>query len=257
MATEEPEGAELNFFGEGNDPLKTLVDINSSLSELYVSIKDSYQKFEQRHDSRDFLRDPRQTVGKLIVCHKAEAKKAEELAARLNSEVLRIANRAEDVACQESDTICTSLFWQAIENYSRRWVQTLWIIKKIFGAFESKAEQMNMLWKRTEKCTLIEEMAEGSEDGTDLFHQILARRLEKFGIDEVEDVLDEFVDSKEDEAHEAEKKRKESEGLKVLDIAREGFREVFGGLKEELEELKRESWELREELSALKRGEGN
>ncbi|KFY85929.1 hypothetical protein V500_08019 [Pseudogymnoascus sp. VKM F-4518 (FW-2643)] len=256
MEAEQPASAELNYFHKDNIPFKSLDDISRSISELYVSIKDSYPKFDQLHIARNLVRNPHQAVGKLIVRNNADTVKAENLVHCLRSEMERISESAEDIVDGGMVVDFSYNMWEDIERYSTKWAETLRIVERIFGAFRSKAEQMNMLWKRTEKCTLIEEMTEGTEEGTDLFHQILAKRLEKFGIDEVEDVLDEFVASKEDEAHEAERKRKESEGLKALDIAREGFKEVFDGLKEELEELKRESWEVREELSALKRGEG-
>ena len=253
--------AHLGFFHKDNIRYKTLDDITSfisdlyitsSVSDLYLSIRDTRQQFEQRYCLQGLLWDPRQAVGKLIVCNKTEALKAEELIARLHFEMKETYNNIESMAGLEADVVCPSDLWEYMLVYFTKWADALCSIEKIFGILAAKGEQMQMLWERTERLT--EELRE--DEGTELFHQILRERLVKFGIEEVEEILDEFVASKEDEAHEAERKRKESEGLKALDIAREGFKEVFDGLKEELEELKRESWEVREELAALKRGEG-
>ena len=146
-----------------------------------------------------------------------------------------------------------------MKEYSEKWSEVLWIIERIFGVFAAKSDQLREFLNgmETVRSALIEELVDGTQGGTDLFHEILAERLQKFGIEEIEDVLDKFVASKAYEAEEVEKTRKESEGSKVLDIARDEIREVFEALKNELEELKKESEELRDELDVLKRGEGH
>jgi predicted RNase H-like nuclease (RuvC/YqgF family) len=98
----------------------------------------------------------------------------------------------------------------------------------------------------------IDDVAKGTDEGSNMFRQILTLRLKEFGGEEIEDTLDAFVASQEYEAEEADKARKESEGLQILDQARGEFKDVFDGLKKELEELKEESAELREELDELK-----
>ncbi|OBT87187.1 hypothetical protein VE02_04760 [Pseudogymnoascus sp. 03VT05] len=136
-----------------------------------------------------------------------------------------------------------------MERYYRKWAEALWVIEKVLGLSVANGEEIEKYWKRSETYAL----AEGTDDGTDLFYQILANRLEEFGTAEVEEAVDNFLASKEHDAEKAENMREESERSKMLDIARDEIREVFEALKEELEELK-ESEELRDELEVLKKG---
>lgn len=280
MEAEQPAREELNFFHKDDVRFKTLKDISKSISDLYVSIKDNYIEFNRRHDSQDVLRDPRQAVEKLIACNKAEARKAETLVARLHSEMQRIcetesapSEKAPSEGEEEEmkvvgsydmreDVGRYSMEWaemvgsydmrEDMERYSRKWAEALWIVEKIFAIFAAKGEQMQKYWKGVERSAFLEGLVDGTQQGTDLFHEILAERLQKFGIEEVEDVLDQFLASKECEV-EAEKARKDPEGSKVLDIAREEIRKVFDALRKEMEELREESEELKEELEWLKR----
>ncbi|OBT45519.1 hypothetical protein VE00_05026 [Pseudogymnoascus sp. WSF 3629] len=261
MEAEQLASKELSFFHRDNVRFKTLKGIIKSISELYISMKDSYSKFEKRHPSRELPQDPRYTVGELMVCNKADARKAEKLVARLHSEMRRINERVEEgvvkeVNDQKVEVVGSYDMRRDMERYSGKWVEALGIIEKIFGAFVARGEQIQKYWNEMEigRLALIEEMVDETQGGTDLFNEILTLRLEKFGIEEVEDVLDQFLASQEHEAEEAKRIRGESEGLKVLDIARDEIREVFDALKKELEELKEESEELKGELEALKKG---
>ncbi|KFZ01352.1 hypothetical protein V501_10050 [Pseudogymnoascus sp. VKM F-4519 (FW-2642)] len=274
MEAEQPAREELNFFHKDNVRFKTLDGIRDSISELYVSIKDNYVIREE------------------LVCNEAEAEKAEALVSRLHSEMQGIYDSVEagsdseeeeeemvdEVNNQEMEVVGSydmqenagrhSTEWAEVvgsydmrkdmKEYSEKWSEALWIIERIFGVFAAKSEQLREFLNRMEtvRSALIEELVDGTQRGTD-FYEILAERLQKFGIEEIEDVLDKFVASKAYEAEEVVKTRKESEGSKVLDIARDEIREVFEALKNELEELKKESEELRDELDVLKRGEGH
>ncbi|OBT71553.1 hypothetical protein VF21_09566 [Pseudogymnoascus sp. 05NY08] len=229
MEAKQPASERLNFFHKDNVRFKTLEDISKSISDLYVSMENSHTKLGRRDDLPDSLLDHGKAIGKLIVCNKAEARRAEVLVARLHFEMRRIYESEEE---------------------TMKWAEALWVIEKILGLFVANGEEMEKYWKRSETYAL----AEGTDDGTDLFHQILANRLEKFGVQEVEDVLNQFVVSKEHDAEKAENMREESERSKMLDIARDEIREVFEALTEELEELKEESEELRDELEVLKKG---
>ncbi|KFY71803.1 hypothetical protein V499_08023 [Pseudogymnoascus sp. VKM F-103] len=251
METEQPGSEELNFFHKDNVRFKTLDSIRESISELYVSIKDNYIIREE------------------LVCNEAEADKAEALVSRLYSEMLLICDSVEaesdsekapseveeeeeemvdEVNNQEMEVLGS---YDMQENAGRHSTEYL----RNMGGSDQLREFLNGM--ETVRSALIEELVDGTQGGTDLFHEILAERLQKFGIEEIEDVLDKFVASKAYEAEEVEKTRKESEGSKVLDIARDEIREVFEALKNELEELKKESEELRDELDVLKRGEGH
>lgn len=170
----------------------------------------------------------------------------------------------EEFTDQRFQVKASNNMWRDVEEYSDKLQETLWDVSTIFEGFMAKVEQMEKFWGKikTNPATphmimnkLTREMTEGSEEGNNLFRAILAKRLENFGINEVEDALDDFVDTKEYEMREAEKERKESETEGALKIAQETFKEVFDGLKKELDELKVESEELRGELAALKKGE--
>ncbi|KFY14562.1 hypothetical protein V491_05992 [Pseudogymnoascus sp. VKM F-3775] len=290
METEQPTNEELGVFHKDNVRYKTMEEINEAIANLLFSIKDNYCNFEEDHDWRGLPREPYQTIGRLLDCQKDEVMKAEELLDRLSSEmgeISRIINAQIIVPISDSDSsgaeaeydidkmikeeFMDQIFegdvsydtWEDMKEYSQKLQHTLMVVARIFGIFMAKAMQMKDFWSqiKTNPVTpqmimvkLAKEMIEGTDEGNHLFHGILAKRLENFGIDEVEDILDEFVDSKEYEMREAEKERKESEAEEALKIAQEAFKEVFDGLKMELDELKVESEELRGELAALKTG---
>ncbi|KFY27348.1 hypothetical protein V493_03556 [Pseudogymnoascus sp. VKM F-4281 (FW-2241)] len=262
MEAGNPTSAEPDLVRKDNIRFKALDEINNSISKLYDSINDDYTKFMRFH-AQDISHYPRQTVGKLIACNKADVLKAGQLVGQLHSEVDRIwvlenrmkSERVDDMDKQNMEGVVSYDMGEDLGTCLHKWARSLLIIRMIFGILAENGEQMWKYWKMTGRLTSIEVMAEGTEEGTDLFHQVLAKRLERFGVDEVEEALNKFEIMKEDKAKEAEKRRKESEALEAINIAREGFREVFDGLKKELEELKEESWELRQELHELKRGE--
>lgn len=224
-------------------------DISNSISDLYVSIKESYIELGRRN-SWNSRRDPRQIVGKIIASSNAYTLKATELVDRLHSEMTQISDSVGKVAGQNMEVVGLYDMREDMQRYSMAWAKAVYFVELIFKGITENGKQMERFWKRTEE--VIEGMTEGTDEGTALFKKILAQRLEVFGVDEIEDVLDEFVASKANEAEEIEEERKESEELKALDIARKGFKEVFEGLKKELEEVKKESCELRGELQELK-----
>ncbi|OBT64720.1 hypothetical protein VE03_05894 [Pseudogymnoascus sp. 23342-1-I1] len=245
MEAEQSATLELNLFHKDNIRSKTLDDIRSSMSKLHDTMQTRFRKFEDRQTSRDFLWDPRRDVGKLTDYSKAEASKAEELLLRLHSEMVAIFGIMEGAATDRLEVTCSWGMLGDMSDYAMTWVKTLWMINKIFQSFVAKGELVEKYRKRMERLTLSEEMTEGTEDGTDLFHGVLAERLEKFGMEEIEDALDEFLSSKEFEKEEAESEQKEWEESQALEIARQGFQEVFDGMKKELDELKGEMAELK------------
>ncbi|OBT96034.1 hypothetical protein VE01_06696 [Pseudogymnoascus verrucosus] len=269
METEQPGSEELNFFHKDNVRFKTLDSIRESISELYVSIKDNYVGSNNATTSETPLWIIARSSGKNYVEAESDSEKApseveeeeEEMVDEVNNQEMEVLGSydMQENAGRHSTEYLRNMGGSDMKEYSEKWSEVLWIIERIFGVFAAKSDQLREFLNgmETVRSALIEELVDGTQGGTDLFHEILAERLQKFGIEEIEDVLDKFVASKAYEAEEVEKTRKESEGSKVLDIARDEIREVFEALKNELEELKKESEELRDELDVLKRGEGH
>lgn len=246
MEAEQSATTQLNFFHKDNSQCTVLDVISSSASKLSDSMKAIHQKFDQPRDSRGRRRDPRKTIEELINWYKADGCNARDLVSRLRCEMIHVSNRVKDVNIQGTELVASHDLWEDMGNYYRKWAETLDIVGGVCGHFYSRSGQMSNYWRNTNSSMLVQNMNEGTGDGTDVFHSVLRERSKRFGLEEIEDILDEYVDSKVYEREEDERKQKESEESQALIIARKGFQEAFDGMKKELDELKGE-------LATLKR----
>lgn len=181
---------------------------------------------------------------------KSDASNAKDVVSRLRCEMMHISKLVKDVNVQGTELVASHDMWEDMGNYYTKWAETSGIVGGICEHFYSRSGQMMDYWRKTNSSMLVQNMNEGTGDGTHVSHDVLRERLRRFGHEEIEDILDEYVDSKVYEMEETERKQKESEESKAFRIASKGFQDAFDEVKEELDELKGE-------LATLKRAGGD